>query len=56
MWNKPVDNPACAWAAISSAKLCEVVPGSRRSDKINTSTCRGADRAGKLSGSISIRQ
>ena len=38
MCTKPVDQPTCAWAAISSATLCEVPPGKRRSDSINTST------------------
>ena len=40
MCTKAVDQPTCAWAAISSATLCEVPPGKRRSDSINTSTWR----------------
>jgi hypothetical protein len=40
---------------ISSATLCEVPPGNRRSDTSNTSTCRRADDALDLIGSMSTR-
>lgn len=55
MCTKPVDQPASAWAAISSARLCEVPPGNRRSDNIRTSTCCWPDGVKDLIGSMGTR-
>lgn len=52
-WTRPVVHPTFACAAISSATLCDVLPGHRRSDTIEISTCRLADSSWDPIGSMS---